>query len=150
MANSDRSLLGFKGMVINLEPLCAYITLTLMDYGCFCGKNSAWPPSSNRTMDEFDARCLVHDWCYHEAEYQENGGWWCRPYYTSYQYYFGENNVAYCGKQHWLWGNSNTNNRCQEFLCQCDIKFANSMRQLIENPNGARNCPKRNPGCPKG
>ena len=93
-------------------------------------------------MDEFDAMCLEHDWCYHEAD--DLCCW--SVFLTSYKYHFGENNVPHCGKK----DGYNPNNKCQEFLCQCDIKFANSMRQLIENPNGAHNCPKRSPGCSNG
>jgi len=142
MSISGRSLYDFGIMATNvLEVFCSSITYTLTNYGCFCGSNYLnWPPKSNVTMDDFDAICLDHDWCYQEAEDLD---WWCSGYFTSYNFYIGENNVAYCGNR----AGDNSNDKCEEFVCQCDVKFTNSMRQLIENPNGANNCPNTNPGC---
>ena len=138
MSIAERNLWNFGYMSSKvLTAFCPWITWTLSSYGCFCGSNYwDWPPTSNMTMDEFDAICLYHDWCYQEAEGLEE----CSGYSTTYNYDINSStHVAYC--------TTSSNNKCQEVVCQCDVKFTDSMRQLIKNPNGAHNCPNTNPGC---
>ena len=49
--------------------MCSLLDISnLTNYGCFCGRNSDWPPKSNKTMDSLDELCLEHDWCYHNAD----------------------------------------------------------------------------------
>ena len=35
-------------------------------YGCWCGITENWPPLSE-PIDQFDAACKVHDYCYNNA-----------------------------------------------------------------------------------
>ena len=37
-------------------------------YGCFCGLTRPWPPASNQTMDDFDAICRDHDYCWDRVQ----------------------------------------------------------------------------------
>ena len=139
--SGSRSIIQFGWMVGDvLGNICPSISSKLLDYGCFCGRTVPWPPKSNETVDEFDALCLKHDWCYHVVGTLDE----CHSYLTTHKYYIIEHNAVHCG----IKDGENPNNNCQETLCQCDIQFVNSMRKLIEN-NGTPNCPTESPECPK-
>ena len=89
---STRSLLEFTQIMNKvLKPMCPLLSITsLTNHGCFCGKNSDWPPKSNKTMDTLDELCLEHDWCYHNAD---ESCWLLDPYYVVFRYSFKEETV---------------------------------------------------------
>ena len=71
-----------------LKSMCpVWDILTLTNHGCFCGRNSDWPPKSNKTMDSLDELCLEHDWCYHNAD---KFCWGLSSYFVVFRYSFKE------------------------------------------------------------
>jgi len=147
-------------MKIVLGPMCSIFDIFKMtNYGCFCGSNQDWPPESNKTMDSLDELCLEHDWCYHNADEI------CSPnssYDVAYKYNFKEEtveppessksyirNTVYCEEQHWNISES-VSKACKEKVCECDVVFANKVRQFVESDaenGGEFNCPSGNVIC---
>ena len=84
---NTRSLLEFTQIMNKvLKPMCPLLSITsLTNHGCFCGRNSDWPPKSNKTMDTLDELCLEHDWCY------DNADKYCGPIFNSFTVVFRYN-----------------------------------------------------------
>jgi len=160
---SDRSVVEFLNIAGGvLSPMCPFSSYSkLTNYGCFCGLTLDWPPKSNKTMDSFDEICFEHDWCYTRAE-KACSSW--PALMVTFDYDFKEEMVkasensaeynrvtAYCKEQSGSWFGQTAD--CKAKVCQCDVEFANSVRQLVEGPvadGGEFNCPAENPGCNSG
>ncbi|KAG8504666.1 Phospholipase A2, major isoenzyme [Galemys pyrenaicus] len=109
-SDPSRSLLQLRGMIRCAIPSSTPL-LDFADYGCYCGLGGYGTP-----VDELDRCCQTHDSCYEQSKNVES----CRflldnPYTRKYSYSCSGTEIT-C--------NSNKNNACQQFICECDRNAA--------------------------